>query len=64
MSIGSAAQASAHEVHISAQNIACRAAVARGSFASPTTSGWSETIFWIDIVLSYGPPRPPTAPKI
>lgn len=49
ISIFSAMQASAHEVHISAQNIAWRAAVAKSGLKSCPTSGWSDIILWMDI---------------
>jgi len=51
ISIVSAAQASAHETHISEQYIAWRAALARSSFRSPATSGCNEIIFSIDMAF-------------
>jgi hypothetical protein len=50
MSIVSAEQASAQEVHMFAQNIACRAAVAKASLRLPRASGCREIILAKDIV--------------
>jgi hypothetical protein len=51
ISIGSALQASAHDVHISEQYMAWRAAFASSSFRSLPTSGCNEIIFSIDIAF-------------
>src|SRR3569833_2422216 len=48
MSISSAEHASAQELQIAAQYIACLTASARDSLKSPATCGCLEIIFWID----------------
>ena len=54
ISIFSAEHASAHDVHIVAQNMVCRTAVARASFGFPRTSGCSAIILATDIGTSMG----------
>lgn len=54
ISIFSAEHASAHDVHMLAQNIVWRAAVASNSSMSPCTSGCIEIIFASDIAGTSG----------